>query len=411
MSQSDDNSDLEAQIKEALARRRPAPPPPPAPRVVLTPGPVHSGQPASPQTTGPEPAAQRPAGMVPDPETRLSQPPRGDAPSRPQHRPQPQPAHPTRAASPDMDPEPAIPPSPGQVLGRIDPVQKPVGPPSKQQPHPFFAGRRHLWPLLILPIVSGAIIVLLFWFLNSELGGQGVGDLAPLVEADTTPIKVPPLEEGGMEIPDQEREIFNTLDASSGSDPAVEQLVPPPEEPVVPAAPEPAADAPAVALDANGLPVVEAPDPADVAAATEATGATSADETDTAAVAAALAAAAASAATEPAGETAAEAPAEPAGEAAVDSGVETAALPAGSYRVQLAAVRSEADARTTWAQLQQKLPELLGGLSLHVEQIDLGGDKGIFYRVQAAPLADRSSAQALCGNLASRGQDCLVVQP
>jgi hypothetical protein len=294
-----------------------------------------------------------------------------------------------------MDPEPAIPPSPGQVLGRIDPVQKPAGPAPKQQSHPFFAGRRHLWPLLILPVVSGAIIVLLFWFLNSELGGQGVGDLAPLVEANTTPIKVPPLEEGGMEIPDQEREIFNTLDASSGSDPAVEQLVPPPEEPVVPAAPEPAADAPAVALDANGLPVVEAPDPADVAAATDAT---SADDFDTAAVAAALAAAAASAATEPAAE-------------AADASVETAALPAGSYRVQLAAVRSDADARTTWAQLQQKLPELLGGLSLHIEQIDLGGDKGVFYRVQAAPLADHSSAQALCGSLASRGQDCLVVRP
>ncbi|MEX2201662.1 MAG: SPOR domain-containing protein, partial [Dongiaceae bacterium] len=136
--------------------------------------------------------------------------------------------------------------------------------------------------------------------------------------------------------------------------------------------------------------------------------ATSADESDTAAVAAALAAAAASAATEPAGETAADAPAELAGEA---TGVETAALPAGSYRVQLAAVRSEADARTTWAQLQQKLPELLGSLSLHIEQIDLGGDKGIFYRVQATPLADHSSAQALCGNLASRGQDCLVVRP
>ena len=399
MSPSDDNSDLEAQIKEALARRRPAPPPPAAPRIVLTPGPVHSGQPATPQANNPALATPRPAGMGPDPETRLNQPPRGAAPLRQQ----PQPAQAPRATSPDLDPEPAIPPSPGQVLGRIDPVQKPADrsadPAAKQQPHPFFAGRRHLWPLLILPIVSGAIIVLLFWFLNSELGGQGVGDLAPLVEADTTPIKVPPLEEGGMAIPDQEREIFNTLDASSDHDPAVEQLVPPPEEPVVPAAPEPATDAPAVAVDANGLPVVEAPDPA----AADATNAASADDSDNAAVAAALAAAAASAATEPAAEAAAD--------TAADPGVETAALPAGSYRVQLAAVRSEADARTTWAQLQQKLPELLGGLSLHIEQIDLGGDKGVFYRVQAAPLADHSSAQALCGNLASRGQDCLVVRP
>ncbi|MEX2296610.1 MAG: SPOR domain-containing protein, partial [Dongiaceae bacterium] len=151
-----------------------------------------------------------------------------------------------------------------------------------------------------------------------------------------------------------------------------------------------------------GLPVVVAPDPAALAveayAATAATEEAAAD--DAAAVADALAAAAASAAAEPAPDVAAE-----------PEAVETASLPPGSYRVQLAAVRSEADARTIWAQLQQKLPELLGDLSLFIERIDLGSDKGIFYRVQAAPLVDHQSAQKLCGNLSARGQDCLVVRP
>ncbi|MEX0810359.1 MAG: SPOR domain-containing protein [Dongiaceae bacterium] len=404
MSQSDDNGDLEAQIKEALARRRPAPPPPPAPRIVLNPGTV-TGQPTQAQAPAGAPAQQRPAGMVPDPETRLSQPARPSA--QPARAPAAAPMAPM-AASLDDDAEPAIPPPPGQPvgqplgqpLGRIDLEKKVASKPAKPPVHPFFAGRRHLWPLLILPIVSIGIVLLLFWFMNSELGGQGVGDMAPLVEADPTPIKVQPLEEGGMEIPDQDREIFNTLDESSESEQAIEQLVPPPEEPVVPEAPEPVtavAEPGAVTVDENGLPVVTAPDPAAPAAeADAATAEEAAAVDDAAAVAEALAAAAASAA--------AEVVAEP-------EAVETAALPAGSYRVQLAAVRSEADARTTWAQLQQKLPELLGDLSLLVERIDLGADKGIFYRVQAAPLADHQSAQKLCGNLSARGQDCLVVRP
>lgn len=403
MSQSDDNDDLEAQIKEALARRRPPPPAPP--RIVLNPGPV-TGQPTPSQPQSPSGTpAPRSGGMVADPETRLSQPARQAA------------AAPRAAAAAPMatmaqpvqdDAEPSIPPPPGQQLGRIELEKKLAGAPAKPPVHPFFAGRRHLWPLLILPIASIGAVLLLFWFMNYELGGQGIGDLAPLVEADPTPIKVQPVEEGGMEIPDQDREIFNTLDESSESQEALEQLVPPPEEPVVPEAPEPAtaaAEPGAITVDENGLPVVAAPDPAALAAEADAATDVPTDD-ETAAVAAALTAAAASAAAE------ADAAAEPAADVAAEpEAVETASLPAGSYRVQLAAVRSEADARATWGQLQQKLPELLGDLSLFIERIDLGGDKGIFYRVQAAPLADHQTAQKLCGNLAARGQDCLVVRP
>ncbi|MDZ4737601.1 MAG: SPOR domain-containing protein [Rhodospirillaceae bacterium] len=405
MSQSDDNDDLEAQIKEALARRRPAPPPPAPPRIVLNPGPV-TGQPTPPQPPSGTPAP-RSGGMVADPETRLSQPVRQVAPSP--RAAAAAPMAPT-ARPVDDDAEPAIPPPPGQQLGRIELEKKLASAPAKPPVHPFFAGRRHLWPLLVLPIVSIGAVLLLFWFMNYELGGQGVGDLAPLVEADPTPIKVQPVEEGGMEIPDQDREIFNTLDESSESQEALEQLVPPPEEPVVPEAPEPAtaaAEPGAITVDENGLPVVAAPDPAAPAATADAATDVPTDD-ETAAVAAALTAAAARAAAEPA----ADAAAEPAADVAAEpEAVETASLPAGSYRVQLAAVRSEADARTTWAQLQQKLPELLGDLSLFIERIDLGADKGIFYRVQAVPLADHQTAQKLCGNLAARGQDCLVVRP
>jgi cell division septation protein DedD len=89
---------------------------------------------------------------------------------------------------------------------------------------------------------------------------------------------------------------------------------------------------------------------------------------------------------------------------------ETAALPPGAFRVQFAAVRSEDGARATWSELQAKLPEL-SGLQLFIERIDLGGDLGVFYRVQGGPLPDQSAAYDLCAAVAVRGQDCLVVKP
>jgi len=73
-------------------------------------------------------------------------------------------------------------------------------------------------------------------------------------------------------------------------------------------------------------------------------------------------------------------------------------------------LKSEAAAKSAWAQFQKKYPDLLGNLDLNVVKIDLGGN-GIFYRVQAGPLADRTAAANLCGKLGQRGQSCMVVKP
>jgi cell division septation protein DedD len=86
----------------------------------------------------------------------------------------------------------------------------------------------------------------------------------------------------------------------------------------------------------------------------------------------------------------------------------TPPLPAGSARVQLGAFKQVSDAEQTWQKLTKKFPDLLGGLSLNVVRVDLG-EKGIYQRLQAGPLADRAAATALCEQLKTRKQDCLVV--
>jgi hypothetical protein len=302
-----------------------------------------------------------------------------------------------------------IPPPPGQVLGRIGVEQQPApagAPAPKEKPyrHPFFTGKRHLWPMLIIPAVSIGIVLILFYFLIWELGGEGVVDIAPLIEAEQTPLKVRPDEEGGMEIPNQDMEIYSEIDGATVPDPAAEQLVPAPEQPVIPEVPE-AAEAAEPAAEPT-TPVVEAPslepgtDTATEPATTE--GATATETT----------------ATEPAAEPAAVETndAVPTAEstevpetAQPEPVTQEAALPPGAYRIQLAAVRSEEGARAAWQELQAKLPEL-ASLQLHIERIDLGGN-GIYYRVQGGPLPNKDAASTLCSRLGSRGQDCLVVNP
>jgi cell division septation protein DedD len=84
-----------------------------------------------------------------------------------------------------------------------------------------------------------------------------------------------------------------------------------------------------------------------------------------------------------------------------------AATAGGKIRVQLAAVKSEAAAKTIWAKLQKAHPAQLGNLTLIVEKVDKGSD-GIFYRVQAGPLADKTTAKTICSALSQQGQACLI---
>ena len=87
--------------------------------------------------------------------------------------------------------------------------------------------------------------------------------------------------------------------------------------------------------------------------------------------------------------------------------VDGPAAGAGAVRVQLASVGTSQDAREAWTRLQGEFPDLLAGLELDVERVDLG-ERGVFHRVRAGPLPARADAEALCAALRSRSQDCWV---
>lgn len=81
------------------------------------------------------------------------------------------------------------------------------------------------------------------------------------------------------------------------------------------------------------------------------------------------------------------------------------------HRVQLGSLQSTAAADAEWQRLIEKHPSLLANLTPTVVLVDLGPARGTFHRLQAGPLADRSSAIDLCEALQRAGQPCIEVAP
>jgi len=86
------------------------------------------------------------------------------------------------------------------------------------------------------------------------------------------------------------------------------------------------------------------------------------------------------------------------------------ASPITVFRVQLAALYSRADAEAEWRRLKRANGDLLGALHAEIMRVDLG-DRGVFYRLRAGPLASAAKASALCSRLKAHKLDCFVIKP
>jgi cell division septation protein DedD len=247
---------------------------------------------------------------------------------------------------------------------------------------------------------AGAVVLIAFagltYYAYHEGIRQGSESVAPLIRADQTPYKVKPDNPGGMEIPNQDKLIYREISPDGVvTKPDAENLLPPPEQPMARPTPESASAAPAAS------PIVPAPETATVA---RPAGTPSYVP---------MAPVPAPAVDKP-GRRAPAMPATSAQASAVPTSTQassaTASL-ANSWRVQLGAFRSNDDAQHNWARLRKDHPDLLGALTLSVERIDLGPNKGIFYRMQAGPLPDKDVAGALCDRLKAAHVGCITVKP
>jgi cell division septation protein DedD len=278
------------------------------------------------------------------------------------------------------------------VAVRLDPPPRPVAhepdsiPPPPRDSLLMRVNRRRGQILTVMVSIAaiasfGSVV---WWAHNQDVkaGGRGLEPL--VVQAPTTPTRMKPENAGGLVPPNQDKEVFNRLAPGT---------VPNQPEKLLPGAVTPR-------LPANGLPIPAAPRPPDAEVATKTPtplqGATPAAVT-------------------PGGPTPAPTVVEPKAAAPSESGPSIASLidnisgPVGGWRVQVASVKNEDVAKSTWARLQSAHGDVMANLRMQAVRVDLG-ERGVWYRVQAGPL-DEKQAQSVCSTLKTRKADCVLVPP
>jgi len=286
------------------------------------------------------------------------------------------------------------------VAVRLDPPPRPVAyepdsiPPPPRDSLLMRVNRRRGQILTVMVSIAaiasfGSVV---WWAHNQDVkaGGRGLEPL--VVQAPTTPSRVKPENAGGLVPPNQDKEVFNRI--APGAVPSQpEKLLPGVETPKLPAA---------------GLPTPAAPKPEATAAKTP----TPMQPTAPGAgptPAPAQAATTPPASAQPASATTATTLVPTEAGPSIASLIENMSGPTGGWRVQIASVKSEDVAKSTWARLQSAHGDVLANLRMQAARVDLG-DKGVWYRVQAGPL-DEKQAQSVCSTLKGRRADCVTVPP
>jgi len=211
-------------------------------------------------------------------------------------------------------------------------------------------GRRMM--IAALTVVILAIFGGLIWY--SYMEGTDNGPV-PVVRADKAVVKEKPDTPGGMNVPDQDKHVFERV--ASGEADKNEMLEPSAELPI---------ERPLEKAEAKAVPVIE-----------KATQILPSAQTKTIT----------------SEKTAITPP---------------AASKVGNLLVQLGAFGKKDTAEQLWRKLQKDNPALLKGLSSDIMMVDLG-KKGVLYRLRGGMIADRASAGKICKGLKTKKQACIVV--
>jgi hypothetical protein len=220
----------------------------------------------------------------------------------------------------------------------------------------------------------GAVLVVLIGV--SSLTGRRSGEV-PVVAADNRPVREKPVNPGGMKIDAAENDVFSGVSDTAGA-----RLAPAPESP----------DATALRTPLASLPP---PPPGAAAASTPAVA-------EAPPISAPIPAPA-----EP--EVVAAVPPAPRPAAAKPAVAATEVHPPAMVHepiVQLAALTSEEAARSEWAQLAKKMPDLLNDRQPTYSRTQRDGHT--FWRVRTSGFADVAQARKFCDRVRAKGAGCSV---
>lgn len=193
------------------------------------------------------------------------------------------------------------------------------------------------------------LLILAFVVMKLFASGTRDRDQTPRILADNTPYKEVPLDRGGAQTPNQDKEIYQVLNGTN-TETSV-KTVPVTEEPL----PKPTSSTkPAANV------VIKEP------------------------------------------ETAAPIKPKPKPIAVIPKPV------SGKYVVQVASLRTKAEAQGMWDKLSGKTGSVITASHFaDIKRVDLGA-RGIYYRLRVSGLANKATATQLCQKLKTAKQDCIV---
>jgi cell division protein FtsN len=219
----------------------------------------------------------------------------------------------------------------------------------------------------MVKLLIGFGVLLVLAIIVMKLYQPGVRDRGdpPLITAENTPFKIVPEDAGGMQTPDQDKEVFEVMSGNEASTDVI--TLPGPEQPV-----EMPTQEPTPALASQQTPTVQ---PAPVT------------ETPV---------------TRPSPRSV-ETP-QPASEPAPQPATGNS-----EWIVQVASLRSQSEAAATYAQIKAKNSTILSPFRSDIVRVDLA-EKGIYYRARVAGFGSRADASAVCDRLKAAGQSCFVAR-
>lgn len=297
------------------------------------------------------------------------------------------------------------------------------------------------WMSMSLVLIAVIGFFGLAWYAYKS-GGQAMSEKdVEIVKADKTPVKEPPVNPGGMEIPNQDKTVYNLISNSKNDKQVVERIMPAPENPLsrdtrtetwmsdklknkVTGTEE--AQIAAQALTAPVVPPI-APAPASGTQTIPSTPAESKPAFKPLTLQAPL--------NTPTSQTKAVSPivpkelvkSEPEAEIEAEEEPEqeqeekpiaemppkkapvTAAKSGHGARIQLGAYKSQGEANKNWDKISSKYSDTLSNKDHFVLRVDLG-DKGVFYRLQMGPFVSVKEANLFCQNLVKQGQQCFLAR-
>ncbi len=274
--------------------------------------------------------------------------------------------------------------------------------------------------ILIAVMILVAAVIVFFVFLRGE-STLPTPSGPPVLEAEG-PYKERPENPGGLDVPNRDMTVFDRFDNAESSSPSEsppETLLPPLVGSTLPAPPSPPATVSTTVAPAVSTPAVAPHEPVSPGLAapivsepsTRTVVPPSTHPTTAAPPVTAVAPPPAPAPVEPVTPTKAlPTPRQTTPSASPEHPPASSSAKKGNlFAVQLASFPEKATAESTASRLKKAEGALLGATPLRIVEADLGA-RGLYYRVQTAPLTE-NDARALCASLKAHGKVCLIVKP